>query len=87
MVCPVSLPTRAANHKREHCLQPQNRERNDMITPLVVTYSYHPSLPPLKAITQQHHQVLQLSQTTKYTTALILTITTLDRPLSPQKPA
>ena len=50
----------AATRQKEDCLQPWEKEVDNSKTPLVATY--HPSLPPLRNITQQHHHLLQLSK-------------------------
>ena len=53
----------AATRQREDCLQPQEKERDNTRTPLVVTD--HPSLPLLRNITRQHQHLLQLSERMK----------------------
>ena len=53
----------AATRRREDCLQPREKERDNTRTPLIVTY--HPSLPLLGNITRQHQHLLQLSERMK----------------------
>ena len=53
----------ASSRLREDCLIVRQRNTDDTRTPLVVTY--HPFLPPLKAITQKPHSLLHLSDRLK----------------------